>query len=539
MSNSKSLELKVYPLGGVGEIGSNMTVFETKNHLVIIDYGILFPYEDFFDINYLIVDAKDLDTSKEITLFITHGHEDHIGAVHHFMTNYPMAKIHAPNFAKNLLHKKFERYKVHFPILEYVENTVLHFDQFELHPIHVTHSIPDTYGLVFKNQKTGILFISDFKYDESPLFEKPFNVQKIQKLFNGLDKKIAMLDSTNILVPGKTLSESDLTADLEEIIQNKKRTFITMFSSNVYRMRNILELAKKHHRKIITIGRSIERYLDVANESGLITLSDYKIHSPDQIKNHSDPMNLFLVTGSQGEFLGATKRIIGGDQKNIALNSEDVFVFSSKPIPGNEKKIYKLYNQLSDVGAQIITFKEKKIHASGHPGQEDLKNLIDQLSLTDYIPIHGETYFLRFHIEFIKANYPKIQTHFLQNFQGFEISNLQIKLFTGEMLSPIIIHGSGIELEKEKVSERRKLACNGSVYISLHMKSRATQITTKGLPLSAEEHLEALDSLITHTAFTEFKGRDYDACAEQIRIKTRNFYKFFLGYKPITIVHCL
>jgi ribonuclease J len=529
-------ELKIYPLGGVGEIGSNMTVFETENHLCIIDYGILFPYDDFFDINYLIPDTSNINEEKEITLFITHGHEDHIGAVHHFLMEFPQTKVLAPRFAAKLIHKKLEQRKMSRKILEYKEEDSFDFDQFSLHPIHVTHSIPHTFGLVFKSHDFATLFISDFKYDLNPIFEKPFNTQKIKDLFANAKTKLAFLDSTNILNPGKTISESEITADLSEILATKKRTFITLFASNVYRMKNILELAKKHNRKVTTIGRSIQSYLDAAEEAELLKREDYPLKDFDAIENYNDPNLLYVITGSQGEHLGATRRIVNGDQKHITLTKNDQFVFSSKPIPGNEKKIYKLYNQIAQTDCKLITFKDKNIHASGHPSQEDLKSLVSEIKPTHYIPIHGETYFLKEHVKFINTHFPQIETFFLTNYDGIDIKDGKINHFSLASVDPHLIHGRDLIIEREKISERRKMACNGVVFVSINHKTKNIAFETKGLPIEADSYKARLVDLVEFQAFTELKSRDYDYIVEQIRIKIRTSYNHFLGYKPITII---
>ena len=528
--------LKIYPFGGVGEIGSNMTVFETENNLVVIDYGILFPYENFYDLNYLIADTSQLNRDKKITLFITHGHEDHIGAITHFVTEFPEVEIIAPEFAAILMQSKLERRKLNRKINIYTENDSFSFDNYTLHPVHVTHSIPHTYGVIFASEEFTTLFISDFKYDLSPSFEKPFNVDKIKHLFSKSKKTLAMLDSTNILSKGKTGSESELVDDLEKIMTNKKRTFITMFSSNTYRVKNILEIAKRNKLKVTTIGRSLNHYLEAANEAKLIIREEYPLIDFDAIQNYSDPKVIYLVTGSQGEHLGAAKRIISGDQKNIKLTSEDQFVFSSKPIPGNEKGIYRLYNLLAEQQVEIINSSTHLIHASGHPCQEDLKQLINEINPNFYIPIHGETYFLRKHIEFLQENFPNIEPIYLQNFEGIEVKNNKPSKIEFEQTAPHLIHGDHIMIEREKISERRKMANNGVIFISLNHKNQNINIQTKGLPIEMDDHIPKVKDLVDYCAFVENKKRDYDYTTEQVRIKTRTFYNTVLGYKPITLV---
>ena len=529
--------LKICPFGGVGEIGSNMTIFETENHVVIIDYGILFPYEDFFDINYLIADTTQINQEKEITLFITHGHEDHIGAVSHILTEMPQIKVIAPNFAKILIEAKLEKRKLSRKIQTYNEDTILKFDEFELHPVHVTHSIPETFGIIFRNEKLATLFISDFKFDLKPLFEEPINVNKIKNVLGKSDKSLVMLDSTNILGSGKTLSESDLSHDLNLLIKKKKRTFITLFSSNIYRIKNILEHCKKHKKRVVTIGRSIQFYLDAAEKANLLLKEDYPIFDLDAVQNHNAQDLVYIVTGSQGEHLGATRRIVIGEQKYIQLNKDDQFIFSSKTIPGNEKKVYRLYNSLAEQEVDIIDFKTHQIHASGHPCQEDLKLLVSEISPDYYVPIHGETHFLRKHIEFIDKNFPNTQSLYLENYQGIEFKNGSPKTFLLQQNDPHLIHGKDLIIEREKISERRKIANNGAVFISLNHKTQAINVSTKGLPNMVNEYILKLKDLIDYCAFVENKKRDHDYTIEQVRIKTRTFLNSILGYKPITIVH--
>lgn len=531
-------DFTISPFGGVAEIGSNMTVFEFENELLIIDYGILFPYDDFFDINYLIVDIGDLKrTQKKITLFITHGHEDHIGAVVHLIHELPQAKIVAPRFARQLILNKLKQKKLSKPIDLYNDDFELNIDGHCIRPVHVTHSIPDTFGVMInKGSDLSILFISDFKYDEKPGCEEPFDTKKIVQHFTPATRRIAFLDSTNILKSTKTLSESDLIPSFKEILSLKKRTFLTMFASNIYRIRNILEVAKENNRKVVFIGRSLHSYLEAAQECKLLSLSDYPIVELDAVSNPKDPKYVFIVTGSQGEHLGATRRIANGDQKGIQLNEDDLFVFSSKAIPGNEKRIYRIFNQIAEYGSKIITSSDKQIHASGHPGQEDLRRLVEKIKPTDIIPIHGETYFLRKHIQFIEENFPEINPHFITNFDSLHFKGSEFKILDNQAAQPIIIHGNSLPISREKISERRKLACNGLINVTLSHKKGRVQIETLGLPTEFDELKRDLIELISYTAFQEYKNRDYEFVMEKIRVKVRKMAQGFLGYRPITMV---
>ncbi len=539
--NFKNCKISITPMGGVGEIGSNMTIFETESERIIIDYGILFPYDDFFDINYLIVNLDTLDKDKPTKLFFTHGHEDHIGAAVHIIAELPLTQIYAPAFAAKLLGRKFKEAKVSPSVKIFTEDDIIEFGDFELHPVHVTHSIPHTFGVIIKDKSDllSMLFISDFKYDLNPLYEKPFNIEKTKRLFNNSKNRYCFLDSTNILSNKKTLSESDLIDDLDEIFSKKKRTFITLFSSNIWRLRTLFELAAKHNRHIVPVGRSLFSYLDAAESCDLIDIDPSVYREADQLNNHNSEDLVILLTGCQGDHFGALRRVTSGEHKFFKPKDTDLFVFSSKSIPGNEKKVNRIYNNISMKGAQIITASDMQIHASGHPGQKDLLELLSEINPTHYVPIHGEVFFLNRHIEFIeeKTNAAPV---FMKNFDSLVISNdLSFKIVEHQPTEPKLIHSRGLEIEREKVSQRRKMACNGAIFISVSKKKRVLSLTHKGLPLHIDQYEEAFLDILSEYFFQDMKNKDDEYSSEKLRIKTRQVYNNVLGYKPIVSVHVL
>ena len=527
-------KLIIHPLGGLGEIGSNATIIETSNYNVVIDFGMLFPKDRFFEINYLSINPEVLNLDKPFILFITHGHEDHIGAISQLIKFYKPEKVYASNFTKNLIHHKLKQYNQSIKIETYTEDSVLAVDDIELNPVHVTHSIPETFGVIISHKTTGtnILFISDFKFDLNPLYEKPFNYQKIQNIFKGSKKNIAMLDSTNILNPGKTLSESALSTDLENIISQERRKFFTLFSSNVYRLKNILELSKKHNQKVVLIGRSIHKYLNIAEESKLLKLKDYPIREIEEVKNIESDNLVFILTGCQGEFKGATRRIVNGDHKQIKLKQGDLYIFSSKVIPGNEKEVYDLYNKLSEQNVEIISHREAKVHASGHPGREDLKELINLINPTHYIPIHGESYFLEKHSLWIKETFPDIDCIKLHNHDSLNAITLKAEQNRKPDDGLLLIQANNEPIEKAAISKRRKIAQNGACFISISSIDDIS-ISLIGLPDSLDDELKRIERLIVQV-LSDSKVKDY---SEEIRIKIRQFFKSKLDYRPITYVH--
>ena len=531
-------DLIIQPLGGVGEIGSNCTLFETPKAKIFVDYGILFPYEEFFNISYLAVNLENVeDDGKEIHIIITHGHEDHIGAIFLLLTKFPNSKLYAPKFASLLIRKKLSERGIPARIELFDTETKIEIDNHTVHPIHVTHSIPDTYGLLFQDNKlyNSTLFISDFKFDLKPLYEKPFDFEKIKELFSKTKNNISLLDSTNILNPGRTLSESELVDDLKGIMTTDKRIFITLFSSNIYRIRTINNIAKDLGKKIVLVGRSIKHYISCAEECNLID-TDNIIEDEKSIKNYNNNY-IYILTGCQGDHFGALRRVADNEFKGINIDANDLFIFSSKPIPGNEKKINRIYNKITEKGAEIITSRDFNVHASGHPSQKDLEDLYSKINPKLVIPIHGESYFLRKHKEFCERLGIDSQT--FGNFSQLVVHEDTLKFFDNDVDDPVIYHSKDLELDRPAISKRRKIAINGACFISLSKKDRDLEITTLGLPAWFSNKEIQIYKLTKGQLSKKLMTKDDEDIAEEIRVFVRNLINNFLGYKPICVVQVL
>ena len=537
--------LKIKPVGGIGQIGSNMTLVQGKTDTILIDAGILFPYEDFFDIDYLIPDLSKIPTPTH--LIITHGHEDHIGAILHVVRQFPQIKVLATPFTATLIRKKLEYNGNPYPIQEYRQHDHLGFSDFTIDPIHVNHSIPETVGLLLKNHEEtfGFFFVSDFKIDPATKFERPFDFEKLERLSKKLTKKMLLVDSTNIMSNQvKTPSEMDLFPVFDEIFQSTdKRIFITCFSSNIHRLMIFIELAKKLGRKIVPHGRSMISYLNSANEHGLIPDYANTVKLPEALTPNQENI-IVLLSGCQGDFRGTFRRFCMGEDSTFKPRPDDLVLLSSKAIPGNEKKISLLTNKLSEIGVRVVTAADKLIHVSGHPGRDDLKLLYEKFNPTDIFPIHGETTFIRAHINHVKNVFPKALTHFVLNHDELHISeNLSLSIVQGEKLDPIIIHGKQIVLEKEHISERRKLACNGSVFISLKLSKNlkdieASSITLQGLPNLVSQNEEKFKRFLENY-LVQINFKDLEKSKEELRVAARKYFDQILGYKPQTFVHIL
>ncbi len=541
---NKNQLLKIKPLGGVGQIGSNMVIVESPSDCFIIDIGILFPYEEFFDINYLI---PDLDKIKvhPTKLIITHGHEDHIGAIVHIINHFPHIEVHAPEFATALIRKKLDYKKLSQKINVYREVDVIDLIDIVVHPIKVNHSIPDTYGLLIKDRDDSFsaFYVSDFKIDELTPYEKPFNFKKLLEVTKNTQTRLLLADSTNILSSNvETPSESLVIPEMENIFkETNNRIFVTLFSSNIHRIQTIVNAAKLTKRKVIPYGRSVISYIATATELGLLENTDGIVKEADSYTNKDEKV-VILLTGCQGDFRGTLRRVTNGDDSRFKPRSTDTFIFSSKPIPGNEKKINMIINKIYEYDAIVITANNLLVHVSGHAGKQDLLRLYNEMQPTHIIPIHGETSFLHEHQKFISKNYKNAEALLMYNYSVIEVRHdLSVKLITEEQHAPVIIHGDHHIIERSAISQRRKLACNGSIFISINTESlNKNSIRFKveyiGLPELISSHLSEFENLLN----IELKSRKIkllDRTADEMRIFTRKFFHQILGYKPITVVH--
>lgn len=518
------MSLKLTPLGGLGQIGSNMILLESLSKKIIIDAGILFPYERFFDINYLIPDYRELEGVE--TLVITHGHEDHIGAISHLVRQFPQIDIHAPAFAKKLILNKNPGLKIQ----EYKESHILDFEDFEIHPVHVNHSIPDTFGFFIFDKQTedGLFYASDFKVDESGFYEPVFNFNKLETLAKKSKRKFLFLDSTNILSSTeKTPSESELIPSFEELFSlNYKRFFVTTFASNIHRLKTIYNTAVDKNKKVLMCGRSVEFYSHTAKDLGLFSEWEDKIQDLDKKDLAKRDDLVVIVSGCQADFKSALRRITSGSDPFFKPTTGDLFVFSSKAIPGNEKYISLVKNQIYTTGAEVYNDAQNLIHVSGHAGRDDLKMVIESFKPDYLIPIHGETYFLNSFKDQFEPLFPSINFLVLTNHSSLDIK--KTKVIPAEVAKePLLIHGKNIILEKEKVSERRKLSNNG--LIVCHINHKHIDLKTMGLPHAFDHHLASLEKSISRQLA---KSSDY----EELRIFIRKYANNILGYKPITMV---
>jgi ribonuclease J len=537
--------LQFRPLGGVRQIGANMMALSAPQEEILFDAGMAFPFEDVFDIDFLIPDYSFLHNPGH--LIITHGHEDHIGGVVPLIQRFKDLQIHASPLAATLIRKKFEDFGIKHNIKIFRENDILSFNHFDIYPIHVNHSIPQTYGLLIKSKKFSFsaFYLSDFKYDDSTPYEPPCDFDRLRALSKSSKRRVLFIDSTNISDDlSSSSSENDLLDPLDNIIrQASGRVFITLFASNIHRLQSIINLAEKHKRKIVPCGRSVNNFLEVGRELQLIQNVGNILIELDNVPN--DKKNLIiLLSGPQGDFKGALRRVAYGEDSKFTPKPDDSFVFSCKIIPGNERKIRSIINKLSEAGSTIFLPQQHMIHASGHSGTKDIKILLDCYSPTEVIPIHGESYSLRKHAEFINKNYPHVQTHLIHNFDTIKVhGDLPLSIQPQEEPHPLFIHGKNILLERSAVAQRRKMATRGVVFLSiLQFSKRKNDLKIMcqfaGLPQLAEQHNKKITSLVQQQ-IQDLKSQSKTRKKEILNNFIKRYFENVLGYRPEVFIHVI
>lgn len=532
------MTFKITPIGGVDQIGSNMLLIAGPEGHSVIDCGILFPFEDFFNINYLIPNFYNIPRPNHV--FITHGHEDHIGALAHLCEHFPDLHIIAPPFAASLIKNKFDFFprKLKYQ-LEVQSDITYHSSGLEFDYVRVNHSIPDTFGIhvTSPEQKKGFFYVSDFKVDKLATHEPYFDFKKLQSLRSKLRESLLLADSTNITSSlHKTTSETQLLPAFNEIFNGDyQRVFVTTFSSNVHRMINIIETSTQASRKVVLYGRSVKNYYQNAIDNKIVPAS-LRVYDVDEVDINSDLLTV-IVSGCQGDFRSTFRRIAFGQDSYFKLNANDLFVLSSKSIPGNEKKISLSLNQIALQGCPIITAADKLIHASGHAGKTDLETLFNHYNPDYFIPIHGESFFLQRHGQWVKSLKDNLKTSVIHNHDTFNVDNYEVQTPVNlDELGPIIIHADAQVFNRDSIRERRKISEAGFVNITLTFKGNSLlhDIFLTGITLPPTHLQEQVDNHISKILKANHKKNKDNS--EQMRIEIRRFLFRIIGEKPVVRV---
>ncbi len=513
-SSKIDLDVKIYALGGLGEIGKNMYIIEQGDELLIIDAGIMFPSQELLGVDYVIPEYQHLEENqKKIkALIITHGHEDHIGGIPFLMKTLNVPKIYAPKLAIGLIKNKLAEHKLtkNTTLHDYTEKSLIKFKNFKVSFIRTNHSIPDSFALVIDTHYGSIVHTGDFKFDFTPIGPET-EYYKLAVL--GKKNVLCLLsDSTNSGMPGFTLSEKKVEKSINEIFNHiKGRVIVATFASNIYRVQQIVKASIKAGRKIAIFGRSMENTIKVGRELKYINAPKDTFVYPSALKNLREDQVTILCTGSQGEPLAALSRIANGTHRQISIIPGDTVIFSSSPIPGNAPSINRTINQLARAGADVITHSPfTDTHTSGHGGQEELKFMIQLLKPKYFMPVHGEYRMLMQHKSLAIECGIKDQNCFVMTNGQVLSFNKKGASITGEVTSGIkYVDGNSIgEIGNVVIRERRKLSDDGMVVYTANFSTNSkviegkTVMNAKGFVLQEDDAImntmrQKTDSFLT------------------------------------------
>ena len=496
----------VLALGGVGEIGKNMYCVMHNDEIIIIDAGATFPEEELRGIDYVLPDFDFLkkNEKKIKTLVITHGHEDHIGAIPFLLQNVEIPAIYAPNQAVGLIKSKLEERNIQYKNLYvYNEQTKVKFKHMMVEFFMTTHSIPDSHGICIHTPNGTVVTTGDFKFDLTPIGPMA-NLHKMAEIGK---KGVTLLlsDSTNALNEGFSASESKVDEALSDIFRKHHgRIIIATFASNIYRLKHIVDTCKRNNRKIAIFGRSMNTNIEISIEGGYIKNKGIFI-SPEEANSMPDHKVCLLCTGSQGEPLAALSRIANGSHKQIKLKSNDTVVFSSSAIPGNAVSISRTINKLYLKGVKVYTNTSlSDVHTSGHASQEELKLMIRLIKPKYFMPIHGEYRMLKEHADLgVMCDIPKENTFVLSNGDVLNMKNRHITKGETITAGDSYVDGNKIgDVDNIVIKERKSMSQDGIVIITLAIKNNKLlsnpTVTTRGFVL-VNDNMELLHDLENKT----------------------------------------
>lgn len=476
-------KLKIIPLGGLNEIGKNLTVFEYENEIIVIDCGLAFPEDEMLGVDIVIPDISYLEKNKDKVkaILITHGHEDHIGAIPYFLKKINVP-VYGSKLSLGLIKVKLAEHNLEkqTKLVTVEPRQVLKFGKFKVEFIRVTHSIADSMAIAITTPVGTVLHTGDFKIDYTPIDGGYMDLQRIAEL--GKEGVTLLLsDSTNVQRPGHTMSERSVGKELDRLFTNcTKRIIVATFASNVHRMQQIINSAVKFKRKVAVVGRSMVNVLAVSQELGYLNAPEGTIIDIDKIGMYNPDQLVIITTGSQGEPMAALSRMSVGEHKKVQITPDDMIIFSSSAIPGNEKSIGKIVDELERLGAEVIQNQIADVHVSGHACQEELKLMLSLVRPKYFMPVHGEYRFLKQHGQLaVDTGVAKENVFIMENGRILEIDKNSAKMTTQVTSGIVLVDGLGVgDVGNIVLRDRQLLSENGMIIVVISLDRKTAKVVS-------------------------------------------------------------
>ncbi|CAN5351000.1 MAG: ribonuclease J [Pyrinomonadaceae bacterium] len=548
---SKAIE--IIPLGGIGEFGMNCMAMRYGDEMIIVDAGMGFPEESVYGVDVCVPDFDFLDEYRDdiTAIVLTHGHEDHLGALPYILKKFNVP-VYMSQFTAGLAESKLQEHDLLGDVLIHrVEaRQKIEIGVFEIEFIRASHSLIDCFSLAITTPAGTLIHTGDYKVDETPVIGEPIDLRTLRRY--GQEGVLALLsDSTNATVPGRTPSERAVIPAFEELFaETEGRIFVAAFASSIHRLQIVFDVAQQFDRKVCVLGRSMIKNVEIADRLGYLDVHENEMVSLNEARKLDDDEIVYLVTGSQGEPRAALAQLSTQSYKGLSIGDGDTVVLSARIIPGNERAISRLIGNIYKRGGKIIDEKRRLIHVSGHASQEDIRIMTEAVRPKFVIPIHGEYRMLYRHKEFVKnhLNYADENIILIENGDVLELDGERATIIDKRDVGRVFIDESGFEeIDSETVRERKQLAYDGVVtpVVTLNEETGALEsppeIVTRGLIGAANGgsngFVKDLQRIVTATVENAPANelRDTSLLKERVRVELKRFIQKQTGARPVIV----
>jgi ribonuclease J len=543
--------LEIIPLGGIGEFGMNCMAVRYDEEMIVIDVGMGFPEESVYGVDVSVPDFDFLEEYREhlSAIILTHGHEDHLGALPYILKKFNVP-VYCSHFTAGLADRKLEEHDLLQDVLLHrVEpRQVVELGPFQIEFIRVSHSLVDCFSLAIRTPVGTIIHTGDYKVDETPVIGEPIDLRTFRSY--GQEGVLALLsDSTNATVPGRTPSERAVIPAFEEIFgEAEGRIIVAAFASSIHRLQIVLDVAQQFNRKVCVLGRSMQKNVEIADELGYLDIPDGLLVSIGETKHLRDDKIVFLVTGSQGEPRAALSQMATQVYKGLTVEEGDTVVLSARIIPGNERAISRMIGNLYKRGANIIEEKRRLIHVSGHASQEDIRIMTEAVRPRFLVPIHGEYRMLFRHKEFVKnhLNFPEDNIILIENGDVLELDGERAQIVDKREIGRTFIDETGFEeIDSETVRERRQIAYDGVLTLVMTLNAETgelespPEIVARGIIGidSSNGFIKEAQRVVSEALASASRAQrdDVTLLKEHVRVELKRFIQKQNGTRPVIL----